>query len=76
MEFVALNTKDNVNQNKDRIELWTKNFSKSPKDLTDFQFIIKFYDKSNSKTYIQKLDFINGYINGNNKSEFDIMIDK
>ncbi|HOF16235.1 MAG TPA: hypothetical protein PLF32_06215 [Bacteroidales bacterium] len=76
MEFIALNTKDNVNQNKDRIELWTKNFSKSPKDLTDFQFIIKFYDKSNSKTYIQKLDFINGYINGNNKSEFDIMIDK
>lgn len=76
MEFVALNTEDNVTQNKDEIELWSKDFSKSPKDLTGFRFIIKFYDESNSKTYIQKLDFINGYINGNNKSEFDIMIDK
>ena len=76
MEFVALDTKDNVKKNKNEIELWSKNFSKSPKDLTGFQFLIHFYDDSNDKIYTQKLDFINGYITGNNKAEFDITIDK
>jgi hypothetical protein len=76
MEFVALNQKDDVKKNKDEIELWTKNFSKSTKDLTGFQFLIHFIDDSNGKEYTQKLDFINGYINGNSKTEFDIMIDK
>ena len=75
MEFIALNQRDHVSKNKDEIELWTKNYSNSPKDLTGFQFLIHLVDDSNDKTYTQKLNFINGLVNGNSVIEFDIEID-
>lgn len=75
MEFVAVNHKDDVKDGKDEIELWTKNFSKSAGDLSGFQLLIHFIDDSNNKSYTQKLDFTNGYINGNSSPEFDIYID-
>ena len=75
MEFFALNQKDDVKKEYNEIELWTKDFSKSSKDLSGFQFLVHFIDSSTGKRYTQKLNFVNGFINGNSKTEFDINID-
>lgn len=75
MEFIPINSKDKVLDDKKSIDLWSKNFSKSNKDLSDFRFLVHLVDDSTGKTYTQELTFSNGRVNENQKREFDISID-
>ncbi len=75
MEFIPINPKDKVLDDKKSIDLWSKNFSKSSKDLSDFRFLVHLTDESTGKTYTQEITFSNGRVNGNQRKEFDISID-
>lgn len=75
MEFETLNAKDEIAYKKTELRLFSKNASKSRKDITDFNFLIHFLDNSTGKNFTQKIEFKNGYINGNPNKEFEIIIE-
>lgn len=75
MEFISINSQDKVLDDKKSIDLWSKNYSKTNKDLTDFRFLVHLIDESTGKKYTQALTFSQGRVNGNQSREINISID-
>lgn len=75
MEFKPTNAKDKISYDKKELVLWSKNNSINKQDLSGFKFLVHLIDDSTGKEYVQEVNFVNGYINGNTKMEFEINID-
>jgi len=73
MEFETTNAKDETDYGTG-LTLWSKNKSEDQHDISNFNFLIHFINDATGEDLTQKLEFKNGYINGNPAKECELEI--